>query len=103
MMMPLPPDAIMRQIADAIPENIRGDIIIIGSLAAGYHYFGDDPDAAVMTKDVDCLLSPNVRAVENSKTVAERLLGEGWQLRKHDRFAQPGSAQRRHPISPSCA
>ena len=29
MTMPLLPDAIMRQIADAIPENIRGDIIII--------------------------------------------------------------------------
>jgi len=94
---PLPPDSIMRQIAAAIPEAVRGDIIIVGSLAAGYHFFGRGPDEAVMTKDVDCLLSPNVRAVKNSKTVAERLLGEGWRLRKHDRFDGPGDAQT--PIS----
>jgi len=93
MMTPLSPDAIMRQIADAIPENIRGDIIVIGSLAAGYHFFAEDPDAAVTTKDVDCLLSPNVRAVESSKAVAERLLSEGWQLRIHEGFERPGSAQ----------
>jgi hypothetical protein len=88
----LTPDDVMRQIAGAIPESVRGDIIIVGSLAAGYHFFGGTPDA-VMTKDVDCLLSPNVRAVENSKTVAERLLGKGWQLRKHNNFDRPGDAQ----------
>jgi hypothetical protein len=92
MMTPLPPAAIMRQIAEAIPENVRGDIIVIGSLAAGYHFFANDPEAAVMTKDVDCLLSPNVRAVESSKAVAERLLSEGWQLRLHEDFG-PGSAE----------
>lgn len=92
MMTPLPPDAIMRQIAEAIPENVRGDIIVIGSLAAGYHFFANDPDAAVMTKDVDCLLSPNVRAVESSKAVAERLLSEGWQLRIQEGFG-PGSTE----------
>jgi len=72
-MTPLPPDSIMRQIAEVIPEDVRGDIVIIGSLAAGYHFFGDDPDAAVMTKDVDCLLSPNVRAVKNGRAVAPSL------------------------------
>lgn len=66
-MTPLPPGGIMRQIAEAIPEGVRSDIIIVGSLAAGYHFFSDDPEAAVMTKDVDCLLSPNVRAVKNSR------------------------------------
>lgn len=92
-MTPLPPDSIMRQIAEAIPEDARGDIIIIGSLAAGYHFFGDDPEAAVMTKDVDCLLAPNVRAVQNGRAVAERLLGEGWRVRKHGGFERPGDAQ----------
>lgn len=88
----LTPDDVMRQIAGAIPESVRVDIIIVGSLAAGYHFFGGTPDA-VMTKDVDCLLSPNVRAVENSKTVAERLLGNGWQLREYNNFDRPGDAQ----------
>jgi len=89
----LSPDGIMRQIAEAIPARVRGDIIVVGSLAAAYHFFGHGPDEGVMTKDVDCLLSPNVRAVENSKTVAERLLGEGWQPRKYGGFDRPGDAQ----------
>lgn len=90
---PLSPESIMRQISEAIPRNVRGDVIIIGSLAVGYHFFAGDPEAAVMTKDVDCLLSPSVRAVENSKAVAERLLREGWQLRKHNNFDRSGDAQ----------
>lgn len=89
----LPPDSIMRQISEAMPDDVRGDIIVVGSLAAGYHFFGDDPDAAVMTKDVDCLLSPNVRAVRNGKAVAEWLLGEGWRVRKYGTFESPGVAK----------
>ena len=99
-MTPLPPDSIMRQIAEAIPENVRGDIIVVGSLAAGYHFFGDDPEAAVTTKDVDCLLSPNLRAVQNGKAVAERLLGQGWQLRKYGNFDRPGNAETRESELP---
>jgi len=91
-MTPLPPAAILRQIAGAIPADIRGDIIVVGSLAAGCHFFADDPDAAVMTKDVDCLLSPNVRAVRNGRAVVERLLDMGWRVRKHSGFGPAGNA-----------
>jgi hypothetical protein len=91
-MTPLPPDSIMRQIAEAIPEDIRGDIIIIGSLAAGYYFFGDDPEAAVTTKDVDCMLSPNVRALRNGKAVADRLFAEVWQLRDDRNWGKSGDA-----------
>jgi len=97
---PLPPDAIMRQIAAAIPEQIRTDIIVVGSLAAGYYFFGSAPEEAVMTKDVDCLLSPNVRAVENSKAVADRLLSAGWKLRNYPGFDGPGNAQTPTPDLP---
>ena len=97
---PLPPDAIMRQIAEAITEQIRTDIIVVGSLAAGYYFFGSAPEEAVMTKDVDCLLSPNVRAVENSKAVADRLLSAGWKLRDYPGFDGPGNAQTPTPDLP---
>jgi hypothetical protein len=82
----------MQQVADAIPANCRGDIIIIGSLAAAYHFFGDDPQSSVTTKDVDCMLSPNVRAIRNGKAVAKRLFAEGWQLRKDQKWDKPGDA-----------
>jgi hypothetical protein len=81
-----------------MPESIRGDIIVIGSLAAGYHFFANDVDAAVMTKDIGCLLSPNVRAVENSKAVTERFLSEGWRLRLCEGFERPGGAETLQPI-----
>ncbi len=50
----LSPSDVMKQVAEAIPEDCRGDVIIVGSLAAGYHFFGNDPKSGVSTKDVDC-------------------------------------------------
>ena len=88
----LPTRSVMRQVAQAIPAHCRGDIIIIGSLAAAYHFFGDDPQSSVTTKDVDCMLSPRVRVVRNGKAVVKRLFAEGWQLRKDPKWDKPGDA-----------
>lgn len=33
---PITPRDVLRQVAQAIPEDVRGDIIIVGSLAAGF-------------------------------------------------------------------
>jgi Protein of unknown function (DUF3375) len=52
------PRAVLEQIASAIPTSCRENIIVIGSLAAGFRLFGNDPKLYVLTKDVDCLLSP---------------------------------------------
>ena len=43
------PREVLKQIASALPEECRGSVIIIGSLAAGYHYFRDDPESVVQT------------------------------------------------------
>ena len=39
----------LREIASAVPADCRETIIIIGSLAAGYHYFADQDRMAVRT------------------------------------------------------
>ncbi len=86
------PRDVMEKVATALPPDCRGSVIIIGSLAASYHYFGDDAEAFVQTKDVDCMLSPHIKAVPDGKAVAERLLREHWWPRKDPLWEKPGSA-----------
>ena len=88
----LSPREVLRQVAAALPEHCRGSVIIIGSLAAGYHYFRDDPQSLVQTKDVDCMLSPHIKAVPAGKAVAESLFKEHWRLREDADWGEPGTA-----------
>src|SRR5256884_7227449 len=62
--------------SDVCSSDLRANIIIIGSLAVGYYFFGNDPRMRVHTKDIDCLLTPRVRALPAAKAVTERLFGE---------------------------
>jgi len=88
----LPANGVMQQVAEAIPKECRREIIIIGSLAAAYHFFRNDKDGEITTKDVDGMLSPNAVAVRNGQIIAERLLEAGWTLRKDPKWGQPGDA-----------
>ena len=86
------PSAVLKRIVAAIPPDFRQNIIIVGSLAAGYHFFGDDPKLQVRTKDVDCLISPRIRAIPAGQAVADRLFAEHWQLRAEGSWGKPGHA-----------
>lgn len=92
-MTPLTPDAVMAQIAAALPPDCRQNVIIIGSLAAGYHYFAEDGRRSIRTKDVDCMFSPHAKAVAVAAQVTERLLAEDWQPRKGVAWGEPGAAE----------
>ncbi|HOA60958.1 MAG: hypothetical protein KA191_11220 [Verrucomicrobia bacterium] len=85
------PAAVLKQIAAAVPEDCRENIIIIGSLAAGYHFFGDNASLMVRTKDADCLLSPRVEAISAGVAVTERLLQQNWQFRPDAKWSTPGN------------
>lgn len=86
----LSPDAVMGQIAAALPEDCRQNVIIVGSLAAGYHFFAGDGQRSIRTKDVDCMFSPHAKAVAAAGRVTERLLQEAWQPRNDPTWGTPG-------------
>jgi len=79
------PRKVLEQVAAAIPPDVHGNIIIIGSLAASYWLFKGNE--GVRTKDIDCVLSPHLSAV------AERLIAAGWHPKQEGEFGKPGNSE----------
>lgn len=86
------PRKALAEVAAAVPADIHQNIIIIGSLAAAYGLFHGDDAFGVRTKDIDCVLSPHLSAVEKGRAVAERLLSAGWQPHFTGNITGPGNA-----------
>ena len=76
--------------AGALPQLLRGNVIICGSLAAAYHFFSGDGAASLRTKDVDMLLSPHAVAVATAVEVTEQLLAANWKQREDAKFGTGG-------------
>jgi hypothetical protein len=87
------PSNVLTQVCEAVPEACRANVVVIGSLAAGYHFFGEDSSKAVRTKDVDCVLEPFHAAVGAGQSIARQLLDAGWQRRMKGDHQKPGTAQ----------
>ena len=91
--MKVSPDQVLAQVADAIPTEVRPNIIIIGSLAAAHWLFRGREAHPVRTKDIDCVLSPRISAAEKGCTVVETLLGAGWRPKTTGKFDRPGTSE----------
>jgi hypothetical protein len=87
------PSKVLAEVSAAVPAACRENIVIIGSLAAGYHFFGDDESKAVRTKDVDCVLEPFHAAVGAGQSIARQLLDAGWQRRMQGDHQNPGNEE----------
>lgn len=90
---PISPKDVLSQVAQALPQECREEVIIIGSLAAGYYFFADDGSKAIRTKDVDCMFSPHAKAVAAAKQVTEKLLAAHWQQRQGTEWSKPGQPE----------
>lgn len=89
-MIQVSPRAVLSEIADAIPRQCKENIIVIGSLAVGYHFFGEDDSITMRTKDADCLLSPLIQAIDAGLAITEQLYEANWRFRPDDRWSKPG-------------
>jgi hypothetical protein len=87
------PKDVLSKVAQALPETCRQDVIIIGSLAAGYNFFADDGDKAIRTKDVDCMFSPHTKAVAAAVQVTEELLAAKWEQRRGTDWGESGTLE----------
>src|SRR5450830_1540104 len=76
------------------PKTCAVDIIIVGSLAAGYQLLRDSGQV-MRTKDVDGMLAPHARAMVSATHVTDRLLGEGWEPQATPAYDLPGTADTR--------
>lgn len=86
------PRRVLQRVAAAVPPEVHGNVIIIGSLAAGYWLFRDDDAFGVRTKDIDCVLSPYLSAVDKGRTVTEQLLAANWRPTFTGQITGPGDA-----------
>lgn len=76
----LDPTLIFDLIATELPADLHDHVLIVGSLAAAYHYRERLLIDSVNTKDADVVVQP-AGAIEQCKTIANRLLAAGWYRR----------------------
>jgi hypothetical protein len=74
----LTPASVLKAVAHAMPKACLDKVIVVGSLAAAHHYFGDDDKRSIRTKDVDALFGPSGLAYEAASQACEVFLREGW-------------------------
>jgi hypothetical protein len=83
-------EALLRRVAERVPNALRGNIVVIGSIATAWAFRDVARTAMVATKDIDLLLQPSVDAVSTAEALGGQLLKEGWAPR-FPNAAQPGT------------
>jgi hypothetical protein len=84
------PTEVIVRIAGAIPESVRHNVVLAGSLAAAYHLLSKPGHGAIRTKDADALLSPREAVLAAAANIVNELLAAGWKRREGPHFREPG-------------
>ena len=87
------PVIILEDVAKSIPQQFHKLIVVIGSLAAGYHFFRDHKSTPIRTKDVDCMVVPRVAAATAGKEITQKLLDLGWEPKASEEHPFPASPE----------
>jgi len=94
----LDPEGVFARLRTDFPAAVQKDVVVVGSLAAAYHFRADLVSRAVNTKDADLVIKPagNTRSC---KRIAEDLFRHGW-TRREGSFPQtartPAGTDRQH-------
>lgn len=81
------PSAMMKLVALHVPPELRDHMLLVGSLAAAYHY-RSALTQDVATKDADIIIQP-AGALDACREIAMRLVDLGW-VHRVDRERPPG-------------
>jgi hypothetical protein len=85
-------EALLADLATQVPESLRPNIVVIGSIATAWAFRELLGSSAVATKDIDVLLHPAVDAVATAERLGRSLLEQRWRPRfDHDR--PPGTRE----------
>jgi hypothetical protein len=83
------PHELFSLLRDELPSGVLKHVLVVGSLAAAYHYAEDLVGGGVKTKDADLVLYPAGHVIA-AREIAMRLLGRGWRERRE---LLPGTAE----------
>ncbi len=83
----LDPKVLFEMIASHLPVELHENVLIVGSLAAAYHYRHKLQTRAVNTKDADVVVKP-ANALRECREMAMRLLSEKWRRYPGKCFSQ---------------
>lgn len=86
----LDPEAVTRLLAGQLPEGLHPHLLLVGSLAAAYHFRESLDRRGVNTKDADVIVQP-ASALRECQDIANTLLTSGWQPH-FDAEHPPGAA-----------
>lgn len=87
------PKEVIKTVAEAVPTDCLENLVIIGSLATAFAYFGNARSIPVKTKDIDCCIRPHGVAIEKGQEVATRLIDTGWTRRLLGDYIEPGNQE----------
>ena len=75
------PKLVLELVAKDVPQELHGNLLIAGSLAAAYHHRDRLERDVIRTKDADVVVQP-AGAVKECQEIARRLLASGWRPMK---------------------